>query len=96
MKIETARRVYPQAPSWYQEVLEDEFGKEKLVKKDFTEIKTFDEACKACGTSEEEFYLEWSDRLLPSDTFAYEQLKLITKAINQGWTPDWNNTSQRK
>jgi hypothetical protein len=62
----------------------------------FTDIKTFNDACKACGTSEEEFYLEWSDRLLPSDTFAYEQLKLIVKAINQGWTPDWNDTNQRK
>lgn len=95
MKIETAKKVYNQAPSWYKEVLEDEFGKEKLIKREFTDIKTFDDACKYFGTTEEEFNLKLGD-LLPSDTFAYEQLKLIVKAINQGWTPDWGNTNQRK
>lgn len=62
----------------------------------FTDIKTFDDACKVCGTTENDFYLKFSDKLLDHDTFAYEQLKVVVKAINQGWTPDWNNTDQRK
>ena len=62
----------------------------------FTDIKTFDDACKVCETTENDFYLKFSDKLLDHDTFAYEQLKVVVKAINQGWTPDWDNTDQRK
>lgn len=69
-------------------------GEKKFLK--FTDIKTFEDACIASGTSEKEFYLRFSDFLLDADTFAYEQLKLVVKAINQGWIPDWNNTDQRK
>jgi hypothetical protein len=62
----------------------------------FTDIKTFDDACVACGTSEKEFYLKFSDMLLDADTFAYEQLKIVVRAINQGWYPNWNDGNQRK
>jgi len=31
-----------------------------------------------------------------TDEIAYKKLKIIAKAINQGWTPDWNNTDQKK
>jgi hypothetical protein len=33
---------------------------------------------------------------MDEDTIAYEKAKIVTKAINQDWVPDWNNPSQYK
>jgi hypothetical protein len=88
---ETAQRVYPQSPRWFQELLEETFGKNAFQKKQFDEIKTYEDACEELGISTEQFF--------PADDpdeIAYKKLKIIVKAINQGWIPDWDNTNQRK
>lgn len=58
-------------------------------------IKTFNDACREAGTTEEEFNKRWK-KILPNDTFNYEKLKLIISVINEKWIPDWANQSQRK
>lgn len=58
-------------------------------------IKTFDDACREAGTTEEEFNKRWK-KILPNDTFNYEKLKLIISVINEKWLPDWANHNQRK
>ena len=30
------------------------------------------------------------------DEIAYKKLKVVAKAINQGWVPDWDNKNQSK
>ena len=72
--------------------------KEKSAAKgfDYKTIKSFDDACRACGTTEEEFNTKFQNLGLDSDTINYEKLKIIARAINNGWTPDWNNTNQQK
>jgi hypothetical protein len=72
--------------------------REKAVAKgfDYKKIKSFDDACRACSTTEEEFNARFQNLGLESDTINYEKLKIITKAINNGWTPDWDNTRQLK
>ena len=62
---------------------------------DWRSIKTFDDACRAKGTTEEEFNRKWKD-ILPVDTFNYEKIKLIIGVINAEWKPDWTNTSEYK
>ena len=55
-------------------------------------IKTFEDACK-------ELELDSSEVFSSSDTpdeIAYMKLKTVTRAINHGWTPAWNNSNQRK
>ena len=93
MKIETAKKVYNQAPSWYKEVLEDEFGKEKLIKREFTDINSLEDARVATG--ETLVYLGFR-RDETEDEWAYRMLKMVAKAINQGWAPDWSDTNQAK
>lgn len=93
MKIETAKRVYNQAPSWYKEVLEDEFGKEKLTKREFTDINSLEEARIATGKSLA--YLEVRSEET-TDEWAYRMLKMVRDAICQDWVPDWTNTNQKK
>ena len=69
---------------------------EKQDKRSIIErIKTFDDACREAGTTEEEFNKRWK-KILPNDTFNYEKLKLIISVINEKWLPDWDNTSERK
>jgi hypothetical protein len=58
---------------------------------EYTDIKSYEDACKVLGTSR---IAKWDSR--PKDEIAFIKLKTIIKAINQGWEPDWNNGDQLK
>jgi len=92
LKKTTAKKLYPEAPKWFQKVLIETFGEDYFKKRDFTDIKTFEDAC-------EELEIYPTDVFNAndcSDEVAYKKLKVIAKAINQGWIPDWDNTNQQK
>ncbi len=93
LKIEkaTAKRLYPDAPDWFKQELTKEFGEKTFQKRKFSDIKTFEDACEELGISTEQFYGTETP-----DEQAYKKLKIIVKAINQGWTPDWSNANQHK
>jgi hypothetical protein len=93
---QTAKRLFDQSPDWFQEQLRNEFGEDLFKKRGFEEIKTFDDACRACGTTEEEFNSKFAGLNLDVDTLAFEKLKIVNKAINQGWSPDYSNEDQYK
>lgn len=84
----TAKRLFPDAPDWFQEIMKETFGEKFFNKKHFTEIKSFSDAC----IDESQVFNDLDSK----DEIAYKKLKVIVKAINQGWTPDWANTNQRK
>lgn len=88
----TAKRLYPESPSWFREVLEKTFSKQKLVGRKFDEIRTFEDACEQIGVNPLSVFSD----IDTYDEIAYKKLKIIAKAINQGWTPDWSNTNQKK
>jgi len=90
-----AKRLYKES-TWLRPELVKEFGEGLFKEKNMTDIKTFADACKEMGHSEEEFNNSWSNMGLPEDTLAYEKLKIIAGAINDGWTPDWSNTNEAK
>jgi hypothetical protein len=58
---------------------------------EYTDIKSYEDACKVLGTYR---IAKWDSR--PKDEIAFIKLKTIIKAINQGWEPDWNNGDQLK
>lgn len=62
----------------------------------YKEIKSYADACKALGlkpTSDEVFNVFGQD----AKTMAtYHKLAVITRAINEGWQPDWSNHNERK
>jgi len=93
MKIETAKKIYNACDPWYKVVLEDEFGKENLVNRDFSDIQTIEEAIKEAGYSLDYVTLRGEETV---DEWAYRMLKVVAKALNGEWTPDWSNTSQAK
>jgi hypothetical protein len=96
LKLEksTAKKLFQEAPEWFKKILSDTFGNECFSGKIIDRIKTYDQA-----------YMEADDQtridcqLFTTDTpdvVAYKKLKLIVKVINEGWKPDWSNTSQAK
>ena len=64
---------------------------------DFKKIKSYEAACKALGLkpiSDEVFNaFQKEDRKTMA---AYHKLAVITRAINEGWQPDWSNHEERK
>lgn len=56
-------------------------------------IKTFSDACKELGINPTQIT---NNTLDTKDEIAYKKLKIIAKALNEGWSPDWNNSSQYK
>lgn len=59
---------------------------------DWRSIKTFEDACREAGVSPESLFTK-KDTI---DERAYKKLKLIISVINEGWKPDWTNTSEYK
>ena len=63
----------------------------------YQDIKSFSDACKALGISEEKLP---EVSMLPvkhqKSITAFYKLVTIIEAINNGWTPDWSNENQWK
>ena len=57
-------------------------------------IKTFADVLNHFGIDETYFNEQNED--LESDEVAYRKIKLIVKALNEGWTPDWSDSDQYK
>lgn len=97
LKLEkkTAKKLYPESPEWFRKVLTETFGIECFKKKSFEDIKTFEDACEELGITNDSHRPIFDEDEDP-DEIAYKKLKVIVAAINQGWTPDWDNTDQRK
>ncbi len=57
-------------------------------------IKTFEDVLEDNNISELDF--KSSCKGLSEDEIAYRQIKLITKSLNEKWTPDWNNGDEYK
>ena len=64
----------------------------KQVKSDniMERIKTFEDAC--CELNLKQLRIENDTK----DEVAYKKLKIIVRALNEGWKPDWTNSTQYK
>lgn len=67
----------------------------KETPKEITErIKTIADLLADNGYTQERF--DKQCEALSADERAYRLLKLLTQTLNEGWTPDWNDTNQIK
>ncbi|NJO70081.1 MAG: hypothetical protein HC830_13075, partial [Bacteroidetes bacterium] len=58
-------------------------------------IETFEDACEVLGITTDSckpIFNEEED----VDEIAYKKLKVIIRAVNNGWLPDWDNLNQHK
>jgi hypothetical protein len=94
---ETAKKIYKDSPDWLKEILEENFDKESLLNKQWKDFKTFDDLCRAAlDITGEQYNKRWEGSSLDPSTLAFEKMKVLTKAYNGDWTPDYYNTSQHK
>jgi hypothetical protein len=97
MKIEKElyeiRQIYAEANTAEKQILEKLYSKSVLgdIK---NKIKSFEDACEYLSLPISAARQNFST--MPSDEKAYRKLKLIAKALNEGWTPDWDNDDQEK
>jgi hypothetical protein len=61
-----------------------------------TKIKTFENACKKLGISMALPNVEMIPKHLQKQVIADYKLVVIAEALNEGWKPDWNNSSEYK
>lgn len=86
-----ARKLYPSASAEWKATFEATFGKEFFSQKITDRVKTFEDACEILGVDPDAV-----DNYSEPDEKAYCMLKIIARALNEGWEPDYNNESQRK
>ena len=56
-------------------------------------VKTFEDACSVLGINSEEFKIQYPEKLShhANALVAHMKLVIIAEALNEGWTPDWEN-----
>jgi hypothetical protein len=75
---------------------QSEKTEKKSSKFNFKTIKTFEDACKKLGIESTEVEIKAAHDEAIKPMKAYYKLVIIFLAINNGWKPDWGNTSQYK
>ena len=91
IKKDNAVKAYYGADPKGKELLENLLGKSNLSIKMTDMVKNFDDVLTISGFTK-------FDRMCweTDDEYAFRQLKLIAAVLNEGWLPDWNNSSQYK
>jgi hypothetical protein len=87
-----ARKLYPSASTEWKTTLESTFGKEFFSQKITDRVKTFADACEVLDIDPDDV-IHSADE---ADDQAYKQLKIVARALNEGWEPNYNDTNQRK
>lgn len=58
-------------------------------------VKTFEDACQILGIDAEAIQEQWESAGLDMiDEIAYQKLRIITAALNEGWEPDFTNPDE--
>lgn len=72
-------------------------SEEAKEKKPVTErVKTFEDACKEMGIDAEAIQQQWQDAgITMLDEVAYQKLRIITAALNEGWEPEFTEDEYR-
>ncbi|MGE0636014.1 MAG: hypothetical protein AB7G44_03495 [Bacteroidia bacterium] len=93
-----AMKAHKEADKTTKKLLETLLGTELFSQKITDRVKTFQDALDIVGASDnQKILLDYNgvdkDMLAAK---AFLQLTIIAKALNEGWTPDWTDTSQYK
>jgi len=89
---ENALKAYKKANKEGKALLTDLIGENVLNQKITERVKTFNDACDVLGINTSSVFQgnEWPDDI------AYKKLKVIVKALNEGWNPDFSNKNESK
>lgn len=88
-----ARRIYPGADTTLKAILEDSCGGKSFFSQSIIErVNSLQDVFDIMGVDRRRFY---NDSDTP-DERAYKEIKLVTKCLNEGWVPNWDNGSELK
>ena len=88
----TAKRIYKTSPKWFQEILISTFGAECFSENITDRIKTIEDASEETGISIDDL----NKAIGTPDEINYKKVKMVAKARNEGWSPDWGNGNEKK
>ena len=73
------------------------FGEEEKDNRPITErVKTFEDACREIGVDPETVQSQWEEAgLTMPDEVAYQKLRIIAAALNEGWEPKFTEEEWR-
>lgn len=91
---DNAVKAFKEADAKGKALLSTLFGEDTFTKVVNGKIETFEEALEHQGIDKAEF--EASCKGLEKDEIAYKKIKIIARALNNGWTPDWDNDNEYK
>lgn len=89
-----AIKAHRSADNTGKKLLEDLLGENHFTGKIQDRIKTFDDVLEDLGISRDNFNEQIKND--SPDEAAYKGLKLVAKCLNEGWEPDYTNSSQYK
>ena len=75
-----------------KQLLQSVFGTDFFKRSIMDKVKTFEDACAVLGIAVANVTSTYDT----PDEAAYKQLKVIVRALNEGWTPDWGNGDETK
>jgi hypothetical protein len=84
-----------------KKLIAEMFGGEINLLKITDRVKTFDDACRELSISPASVGFQLQAELEPlfkdvASILAYMKLIIITRALNEGWVPDWSDSDQPK
>ena len=93
----TAIRLYPKADAEFKEMLTETFGAHTFSQKITDRVKTFEDACKALGFKYSTNPIVDNVAVADYDAVnAFAKLCIIARALNEGWQPNWKDSSEYK
>ena len=89
---DTLRTEYSKANSAGKTLLKKLFDNSIFEAKITDRVKSFEDACKILKLTPAKIILKTDTK----DEAAYKKLKVIAAALNEGWKPNWNDSSEYK
>ena len=95
---ENALKAYQEGCPDVKKVLSNLFGDKTFVSEKITDrIKTYEDACDILGLGKDNQVKVSHDMSKDEKSIkAYAKLIVVIRALNEGWEPDWDNSSQYK
>lgn len=95
---EAAILAHEEASSKGKTLLENLFGKKTFLKNIKDRVKSIEDAIAELGEDDVEVIelRKLQDSGITSHILKQQIVVVITKALNEGWTPDWSNSNETK
>lgn len=90
---DAAKKAYDAANPKGKTLLENLFGEKVFIKDIKDRVKTIEDACGILGEDDPDVidYHVLINAEVADHIIGNQELVIITKALNEGWTPDWYN-----